>query len=342
MKAFLVTILLLAAANASAAEPLFGDHDPRSDLVVDHANWDKLLAGMVLERAQILALAQQETRNSTNRIPTSSRLKKGVDINYIPYRIIKEEYADVLFVLQVYIDQMRNVPVSRLARDEQLAYWLNLRNALVMQTIFTHHSLEGEDLKAFYLGAQGENAVWDRKVIWIEEQALSIREIEEDVILANWPDPRVLYGLYYGAKGGPFIMNRAFGGGSVYAALEDNARSYLNATSTVEVSRKKGVQVPLVFQWHASLFGGDPDAVIGHLKAYADGKLAGKLAKAPAGVIRYSFDWTLNDIPKRVGDINLDDIFRNAQYGPGCGGAQSSSCFQSSPIYSGVTAARRE
>ena len=342
MKIFLVTILLLLAAPSAAAQALFRDHDPASDLVVDHANWDKLLAGMVLEREQILALARQDTRNSSNRIPTAARVKKGVDINYIPYKIIRDEHADVLFVLQLYIDQMRTVPVSRLARDEQLAYWLNLRNALVTQAIFTNHSLEGEDLKGFYLGAAGGDALWDRKAIWIEEQALSIREIEEDVILANWPDPRVLYGLYYGAKGGPFIMNRAFTGTGVYAALEDNARSYLNASSTVAVSRKKGVQVPLVFAWHAALFGSDPDALIGHLKAYAGDKLAGKLAKAPAGVIRYSFDWTLNDIPKRVGNADLDDIFRNAAYGSGCAGSQGSACFQSSPIFSRATAVRRE
>ena len=334
--------MVFVASPALAQDAWFSESEAASIETVDHTFWDKLLASLVLSRETVLAMIKSGPSVSSSRMLQAAHIKKGIDINYVPYEFVKAEYADVLFLLQLYVDEMRHVYVSRLNRNEQLAYWLNLRNALVMLTLFSNLPVSDAELQDFYFGQSAENAHFDTKMLWVEGKLLSIRDIEENVVLANWDDPRILYGFYYGAKGGPFIMNQAFTGAKVFAQLEENARAYLNATKTIKVSKKTGLEVPLVFQWHSELFNNDPGVILGHLKLYANKKLSKKLEKAPAGKITYAFDWALNDIPPRVGQINVADFLLNANSGPGCLGSSSSSCYQNTPAYFRARAARRE
>lgn len=307
-------------------------HDPASLVTVDHASWNTILKSLVLERQTIIEIARSQ--NSNSRTLRETRLKKGMDINYVPYALIKKEFGQILFVLEIYISEMREVGVSKLNRDEQLAYWLNLRNALVMHSLFYHHPVT--DIEELYYGDRAGNSEWDTKKVWVEAKLLSIRDIEETIVLAGWPDPRVLYGLFYGAKGGPFIMNQAFTGANVYGLLEANAREYLNASKTIKVSRKRGLEVPLVFYWHAALFGEDSGALYRHLEQYAGDKLLKKLSKAPRDKISYAFDWEINDIPSRIGDFNLGQMYLGTSLANACVNSSSGLCALNS-IYNSRT-----
>ena len=55
------------------------------------------------------------------------------------YRAIKSERAK----LDGYVSQLAAVPVDKLTRDEQLAFWLNAYNALVLRTIADHYPIQG-------------------------------------------------------------------------------------------------------------------------------------------------------------------------------------------------------
>ena len=319
---FLISPFALAGEEAPASDATPAAAAEPASQAVDHNDWNLILKGLVLERQTVLELANNKSTGS--RTMYESRLKKGMDINYVPYKMIKREFEQILFVLEIYIQKMWQVEVSNLTRDEQLAFWLNLRNALVVHSIFAHTPLKGEALKDLYFGTPDKASEWDTKKVWVEGNLLSISDIE-DIILTGWPDPRVIYGLFYGAKGGPFLMNQAFTGEAVYTLLEENARAYLNASNTINVSRKKGAQIPVVFDWYSGLFGDSPAAILTHLKTYAEPKLSNKLAGAALDKISYSFDWELNDLPRRIGGFNMDEMFLSSNlsqpcFNLGCGG----------------------
>jgi len=55
------------------------------------------------------------------------------------YRAIKSERAR----LDSYVGQLATASIDKLSRDEQLAFWLNAYNAIVLRTVADHYPLQG-------------------------------------------------------------------------------------------------------------------------------------------------------------------------------------------------------
>ena len=140
-------------------------------------------------------------------------------------------------------------------------------------------------------GMPGEK--WAEKIFRVEGIELSLEQIEQEILFANWKDPLLLYGLCYGTKGSPSIGKTAFSGQTVHSQLKENARKFVNSTKNVKVS-KKGAQVSSLYTWNkASLFNDDDQLVLAHLKSYAKPRLEKKLASA-SGIYKDKFSWKSN------------------------------------------------
>lgn len=182
--------------------------------------------------------------------------------------------------LRQYAEFLSEVVPPTLASDDQLAYWLNLRNVLVL----AHLSEKGgrADMKEDRAAGGTPGPAWTAKAVTVDGVALSIDDIERGIILANWKDPRVLYGLYQGSAGGPSAQRKAFRGPTVWADLEAAASSYLQTTAGIQLT-KRGAEVSAVFDWYsAALFGGDEAALRAHLVERIPERAQAKFAAAPA------------------------------------------------------------
>ena len=113
---------------------------------------------------------------------------------------------------------LERIPVSLLNQDEQLAYWLNLHNLGVIYTFINDPKAEK---KVKYLrgqpGTPGKG--WRKKIFAIEGQALSLEDIEQNILFHHWQDPFLLYGLNYGVKGSAKAALTVFSGKKVHAQL---------------------------------------------------------------------------------------------------------------------------
>jgi Protein of unknown function, DUF547 len=286
----------LAAADEERFAPLTA-FNPDSHEAVDHEFWDVILKGIVFERSFVLKTVVNAPPPTGTHIRPAAASAKGLDVNYVPYQLVKDEFKQYLLAITQYIGDLRHVKVSTLNRDEQLAYWLNLRNALVLRKIFNNHPVSKNDLKAWVLGGKEDPAEWDEQAVFVEDVPLSLRDIET-LVTGNWKDPRVLYGFFYGAKGGPFLMNEAFHGATVYAQLERNGRDYINSTFAVKAS-SKGIVLPEPFEWYPALFSTDA-ARLAHVREFANSSVRKKLDRAGAGPVSFAMDWALNDLPSKL------------------------------------------
>lgn len=180
--------------------------------------------------------------------------------------------------LDRYIAFLAGIPPSQLNGDEQLAYWLNMRNALIVS------ALSKRSGRGSLAEARGEfenpGAVWAEKAVSVDGVALSIDDIERRIILRNWTDPRVLYGLYQASESGPALHDRAFGGGPVWEQLETAGRRFVSGDG-VRV-RQGRVEAAAVYAWcKDALFGGDDEIVRAHLLSLADERTKLQMQAAP-------------------------------------------------------------
>ncbi len=190
--------------------------------------------------------------------------------------------------LNDYVSYLQSIPVSQLNRDQQLAFWLNLHNAAAMrETLGAYPTRRVEAL------VTGTGSAWSRKTLIVEGVPLSLAEIETDILLTEWQDPRVIYGIYLPAKAAPALPTRAFKADSVYKKLEEAAGRYVNGRYAVTKTGNNPT-VSLVYQRFKRAFGDDETTMISHLQSYAKSRLARRIADAQS-IGGYEFDWALNE-----------------------------------------------
>ena len=159
----------------------------------------------------------------------------------------KEVRQGGLAYLDQYLEYLQNVPVASLSKDDQLAYWLNTRNALVIKSIAEMPRLTKYDS----LRGTGEKpgSLWTKARFTHSGQALSIDDIERNILLANWDNPNIVYGFYQGTKSGPALMASSFSGSTVHSALAENGADFVNSRSGVK-PKGSSATLPAFYSWY--------------------------------------------------------------------------------------------
>ena len=221
----------------------------------------------------------------------------------VSYAAVEQQGAAFMATYKKYLS---NVPVSSLARDDQLAYWLNTRNMLVIDAMTDSRS------RRRMSSARGTPAnpgkMWTEKRISVEGVELSLQDIEQDIILANFADdPNVIFGLYQGTSGGPSFNPDGFSGANISAELEAVGKDYVNSRNGLKISRKKA-QLPAVVSWYQdAVFGGDAEVAKTHLSGLVDTSDVTKLAAT-------------TEITSRKFSYSSDEFVVRQQAAPSTGG----------------------
>jgi hypothetical protein len=237
--------------------------DPASTVTVDYQVWDNLLARYV---------------------------KAGADgVHRVNYASLKKRDMPAL---NSYLTALQAVPVGRLNRDDQLAYWINLYNAMTVKVVADHYpvkSIQDIDISPGLLSS----GPWGKKLARVEGEELSLNDIEHRILRPIWRDPRIHYAVNCASIGCPNLALTAYRGSTVDRALTDAARLYVNDTRGVSV-KGDGVTVSRIYDWFIEDFGRTEQNVIEHLHQYAMPELSARL-KAIGELQDTQYDWTLND-----------------------------------------------
>ena len=266
---FLTVPLLAAPALAGPRAELWPrwlQQDPSSTLTVDHSAWAAFLARHV---------------------------HTGTDgVNRVDYGEVDSQDRALL---QGYLAAMAAVPVSRLNRDEQGAYWINLYNALTVEVVLEHYpvaSIRDIDISPG-LFSQGP---WRRKLITVEGEAISLDDIEHHILRPIWRDPRMHYALNCASVGCPNLQPQPYTGENLSHVLDLAAMAYVNSPRGLHFEDGK-LCVSSIYMWYIDDFGGDDAGVIRHLMAYSEPSLAMRLQTLDE-IDRHEYDWRLNDATK--------------------------------------------
>lgn len=176
-------------------------------------------------------------------------------------------YAQALPFLRQYVDFLAAVPVETLNRNEQLAYWLNTRNILLIQALAEERRVNGFTKKRGTPSAP--DTFWTEKRITVSGVSLSLQDIEADILFAGWDDPNIMFGLYQGVAGGPALPRKPFTGDTVHAELAEAGRRFTTLPSNFRVRGDK-VRISSYFDWYFELaFAGDEAGLRQHLASFA-------------------------------------------------------------------------
>ena len=269
MAKFTLLLLLLGFASggmaAPAAElwPVWQNHADRETVRIDHSAWWHFLQHYLVK-----------TSDSINRVDYA-----GVS-------------AQDKTNLQDYLDALQQLPVSRLTRAQQRAYWINLYNAGTVKLILEHYPVQSIldiDISPGWFS----NGPWDSKLYNIEGRPVSLNDIEHRILRPIWQDPRIHYALNCASLGCPNLQPEPFTAEHSEQMLEQAARAFVNHPRGVHIEDAELV-VSSIYHWFKADFGGSDQGVIDHLGRFAEAGLAARLGKLHK-ISGHQYDWSLND-----------------------------------------------
>ncbi len=277
--ASLVVLLVFFAAGAFIFWPGFGSYErwfaPKA---IAWQRWEQHNPGskVIVDHSALTSFLQKYVRPEAD------------GLNTVNYDVVTPE--DVR-MLATYIKQTAALPVSKFNRDVQLAFWINLYNAITIDLILSHYPVASiRDVKLsnqpFSIGP------WDEKLVTVQGQALSLNDIEHRILRPIWRDPRLHYTVNCASIGCPNLAQVAYTAASLEENLDQAAKAYINSDRGVTITDGR-VSVSKIYDWFISDFGGSANAVLAHLAIYADSELAATLA----GVNKLHgqhYDWRLN------------------------------------------------
>ena len=241
-------------------------HDPASGARVDHAAWDGLLAQYLEPHA-----------SGANRF------------DYGGLATSRTERAQ----LSAYLARLSATPVSSLNRDEQMAFWINLYNALTVMVVADHYpvaSIRDIDISPGLFST----GPWDAELIEVEGEALTLNDIEHRILRPIWRDPRVHYAVNCASVGCPDLKPSAWAADTMDADLDAAARAYVNDPRGVGIDGDR-IVVSSIYDWFVDDFGGSETTVLAHLKAHAEPPLAAELGRI-GRIDDTGYDWRLNNL----------------------------------------------
>jgi hypothetical protein len=283
--ALLILMTGAQAAPDSEAWERWTAFDADSSAVIDHGAWDDFLASYV------------------------KRFEDGINrVDYVS--VTGEDKAR----LEGYLASLAATPVSGLNRGEQLAYWINLYNALTVKVILDHYPLDSiRDINI----SPGlfSSGPWEKKLVTIEGEEVSLDDIEHRILRPIWRDRRIHYAVNCASLGCPNLSPFAYTSGNAESMLERAARAYINHPRGAEV-RNGRLVVSSIYVWFQEDFGDSDAGVIAHLKEYAYGGLAAALGEVDE-IDDDRYDWEINDAGTAEGAIEKMTLENSLKGFPG-------------------------
>ncbi len=195
---------------------------------------------------------------------------------------------------------MTAVPISAYKRDEQRAYWINLYNALTVKVVLDHYPVKTIRKISAWFAIGLWRGPWNRKLITVEGEGLSLNDIEHRILRPIWRDPRIHYAVNCASIGCPNLRKQAFTATNAETLLARGAREYLNHNRGAKIKDGRLI-VSSIYVWFKEDFGDSDRGAIRHLQQYAESVLATALAHVKR-IADDHYDWALNDnapLPER-------------------------------------------
>lgn len=213
-------------------------------------------------------------------------------------------------LLDQYIAGLARTDLAALSRSEQLAFWINLHNALLVRLVLDHvivSSPDQIDAGVSFTGGSFSGGPWETTLIRIGGRPVSLATIKREALRPVFRDPRWHYALCDGTLGGPSLARTPYSGATIDRDLQDAAIDFISSPRAVAFPDDAQALNAL---WKRDMadFGGSLSGVLGHIRLYATADVRQRLSVSRE--TRWIDDRRLNESRALVSSLgsSLDSI----------------------------------
>jgi hypothetical protein len=229
---------------------------------------------------------------------------------YVYYRALRGERRR----LDEYVKGLANADVDQRSKEEQIAFWLNAYNALVLRTVVDHYPAPRRSADYPERSIRQTPGAFERLTHRVAGRTLTLDQIEQTV-LSTYGDPRLYFAIGRGSVGGGRLRSEVFTAAMLERQLEEVASECVTRAECMQIDHAANtLNASSIFSWHEKDF----------VAAYADKAAALYATRSPIerailGFVRPKllqterdflekntfrlafrpFDWSLNDLTGR-------------------------------------------
>ncbi len=233
---------------------------------------------------------------ANSRVLRGSNSKYRLEGNRVDFKALShpDNLAVLLRVRQNLEAIPSNLPLRELSKEEQLAYWLNLYNVTLVREIAEVYPKK--KLRKFLVSSEKRMGILDKKILNVAGIALSLNDIQHKILIPEYKNPLVMYGLFQGVIGGPNLRNEAYRGKKIYQQLQENAKEFINSNRGTRSWRSGEMRVSYFYTVNRELFPNFDTDLKNHLLRHSNGDYAEKITNA-------------NEFRAKINDWYIADLF---------------------------------
>jgi hypothetical protein len=226
------------------------------------------------------------------------------------YRALKSDRRR----LDSYVNQIATVDADKLSRNEQIAFWLNAYNALVLRTVIDHYPAPRRSKVYPERSIRQTPGAFEKLPHRVARRTLTLDQIEQTV-LSTFSDPRLYFAIGRGAVGGGRLRSEPFTAAALETQLAEVAAECLTRAECVHIDAAGNkLEAGAIFSWHEKEFVAAYSGKVAApydtrspieraILAFIQPKLLQTerdfLEKNTFRLVYRPFDWSLNDLTGR-------------------------------------------
>src|SRR6185295_445518 len=193
---------------------------------------------------------QESLGDSARRKTFDQLLDLYVRNGDVYYRALRSDRAK----LDGYINLLAAASVAKAPRQDQIAFWVNAYNALVLRTVIDHYPIQARSSQYPAKSIRQIPGAFERLPHRVAGRTLTLDQIEREV-LPEFRDPRVYFALGRGAAGSGRLRSEAFLPARIEEQLADVASECVTRAQCLSIDREAGkVNASSIFSWRESDF----------------------------------------------------------------------------------------
>jgi hypothetical protein len=275
----------------------------------------RVRAVMVIPIVAALAAVGPRAQSRTSDVRQNA-FDEILDLNVrdgmVYYRALKAARSR----LDGYLASLVAVSIDSAPLNEQIAFWINAYNAIVLQTVVEHYPIVQRTREYPAHSLRQVPGAFERLTHRLGGRTVTLDQIEQG-ILPVFHDPRVYLALGRGALGSGRLRSEAYTPEQIETQLTEVANECVNRSTCAQIDRAQDkLRVSSIFSWREKEF----------VAAYADQAPETFSARSPVERAALAFvspklltterefltrnefkmeyipfDWTLNDLTGRGG-----------------------------------------
>jgi len=209
---------------------------PKLDTRLDFSTWDFMLSETVLYMGPSTRRpAPRKTASVGSRLITGNKSRLRLEGNKILYPLMNDYVKSEFIAYKDELIELGNTyDIPSLPKNDQLAYWINLHNAVVLATLIKEYPGPRRQPGLIQPIKGSDVTLHDAKLINIKGHALSLRDIREKIVFPNWKGKDVPFAFHLGHQSSPSLSNNAYQGDKIDLQIARNAYEFFNSLRAYE------------------------------------------------------------------------------------------------------------